>query len=353
MKKLIMAIVAVAGAMVLSAQMPRSEWHAKVGDCALDPEALKATISQLSSEDKTAFLAEVNAAIEKMPGSDEVKAAKFLAANRAAVAGAGSADRAAVLAEVYATVPPEALTVINEEFAKNEFARPPTMTEDEFTNVVAQTMKQIVQRTSSAESGGVRAGFAGLMFVRAAGDAAGATSDIVVSSLPSDVQGDARNSWLPSALGQGGQSPSYDSMLAPAQAGDEPNHAVVVSLSPAQTIDSMLLDLQAGGIPGAGSPIFGGDSSRGPIATGGDVPATSLSSNPRDRVLNPSVPLSSLTGNPRDGGTIVPNPYYGGGTRGDGSGNGTVIVPSSSSDEGGSGGGGYTPHPDPYRWQVL
>ena len=340
MKKILMVIVAVAGAMALSAQMPRSEWHAKVGDCALDPDALKATISQLSSEDKTAFLAEVNAAIEKMPGSDEVKAAKFLAANRAAVAGAGAADRAAVLAEVYATVPPEALTVINEEFAKNEFARPPTMTEDEFTNVVAQTMEKIVQRTSTAESGGVRAGFAGLMFVRAAGSASEATTDIVVSSLPGDVQADARNSWLPSALGQGGQASSYDSMLAPAQAGDEPNHAVVVSISPAQTIDSMLLDLQAGGIPSSSSPTAGGNSVLSPIATGGDSPASSLGSNPRDRVLNPSVPLSSLTGNPADAGTIVPNPYYGGSTRGGGSG-GSTVIPSSSEE------GGDTPGPTP------
>ena len=65
MKKILMAVVAAAGALVLSAEMPRSEWHAKVGDCALDPAALKSTISQLSSADKTAFLAEVNAAIDK------------------------------------------------------------------------------------------------------------------------------------------------------------------------------------------------------------------------------------------------------------------------------------------------
>ena len=200
MKKILMAMIAAAGAFLLSAEMPRSEWHAKVGDCAQDPNMLKETISQLSSADKTAFLAEVNAAIDKMPGSTDVKTAKFLAANRAAVAGAGAADRADVLAEVYATVPPEALTVINEEFAKNEFARPATMTDDEYTNIVAQTMTKITQRTASAESGAVRAGFAGLMFIRAAGSATDATTDAVVSSLPSDVQGDAKSSWFPPAL---------------------------------------------------------------------------------------------------------------------------------------------------------
>ena len=348
MKKLLMMVIAAAGAMVLSAQMPRSEWHAKVGDCALDPATLKATIAQLSSEDKAAFVAEVNAAIEKMPGSDEVKAAKFLAANRAAIAGAGANDRAAVLAEIYATVPPEALTVINEEFAKNEFSRPPNIDDDDYTNIVAQTMTAIAQRTSTAESGGVRAAFAGLMFIRAAGSAADATSAIVVSSLPNDVQADAQGSWLPSALGQG-QAPSYDAMLAPAQAGDEPDHAVVVSLSPAQTIDSMLLDLQAGGLPSSSSPAVSGNTAT-TIATSGagtDGAVTGLSSVPRDRVLNPSVPLSSITGNPADRETVVPNPYYGGKERG-GSGGGTVtpvIIPTPTPTP--------TPEPVPYWLQGL
>ena len=315
MKKILMAMVAVAGALLLSAEMPRSEWHAKVGDCAQDPKMLKETISQLSSADKTAFLAEVNAAIDKMPGSTDVKAAKFLAANRAAVAGAGAADRADVLAEVYATVPPEALTVINEEFAKNEFARPATMTDDEYTNVVAQTMAKINQRTASAESGAVRSGFAGLMFVRAAGSATDATTDVVISSLPSDVQGDAKDSWFPSALAG---NPSYDSILAPAQAGDEPNPQVVLDISPSQQVDSMLSDLQSGNAdPGsrAGSGI-GVPSSNDPASTS-DPQNNSLSGAPRDRVQNPE------------------SPYYKGKDRGSES----PITP--------------TPEPETYKWQRL
>ena len=307
MKKILLAIVAVAGAMLLSAEMPRSEWHAKVGDCALDPNALKETISQLSSEDKTAFLAEVNAAIDKMPGSAEAKAAKFLAANRAAVAGAGPDDRAAVLAEVYATVPPEALTVINEEFAKSEFSRPPTMTDDEYTNIVAQTMTKINQRMSTAESGAVRAGFAGLMFIRAAGSASDATTDIVVSSLPSEVQGDAKGTWFPSALAGGdGATPSYDSMLAPAQAGEEPNAAAVVAIASKTTTETMLNDLQSGNVlpkssstPGAGGGVSGSSE-----AGNGDPMNGSLTGNPRDRVQDPDSPY--YEGKNRGGGTRTP-----------------------------------------------
>ena len=286
MKKILMAMVAAAGAFLLSAEMPRSEWHAKVGDCAQDPNMLKETISQLSSADKTAFLSEVNAAIEKMPGSADVKAAKFLAANRAAVAGAGAADRADVLAEVYATVPPESLTIINEEFAKNEFARPATMSSGEYTNIVAQTMTKITQRTASAESGAVRAGFAGLMFIRAAGDAASAATEAVVSSLPPDVQGDAKNSWFPSALAE---NPTYDPILAPAQAGDEPNPQVVMDIAPSQQVDSMLGDLQSGrsdpgSSPGVGIP--GASNAASASAHQND----SIAAAARDRVQDPESP---------------------------------------------------------------
>ena len=71
MKKLMFALISAAYA-AFAANMPRSEWHAKVGDCAQDPALLKQVISQLSDEDQVAFLAEVNDAISKMPGSDEV-----------------------------------------------------------------------------------------------------------------------------------------------------------------------------------------------------------------------------------------------------------------------------------------
>ena len=321
MKKILMAMVAVAGAMLLSAEMPRSEWHAKVGDCALDPNALKDTMSQLSSADKTAFLAEVNAAIDKMPGSAESKAAKFLAANRAAVASAGAADRAAVLAEVYATVPPEALTVINEEFAKNEFARPATMTDDEYTNIVAQTMQKINQRTSSAESGAVRSTFAGLMFIRAAGSASEGATSAVVSSMPSESQGDA-SSWISSAMGTNGSPATYDPMLASSQAGDEPSAQAVLDIIPMQRVDSMLGDLQGKGqiweIPGFGVPGTSG---------GAGADATDPMNN--DRIQEPN------------------SPYYRGKKRGGGTSSTPIVLPSSSDDE------EPTPEPRPYWLQGI
>lgn len=312
MKNFLTAIVAVAGMLTALAQIPRSEWHAKVGNCALDPVLLKTTMAQLSSADKTAFLAEVNDAISKMPGSTEVKAAKFLAANRAAVAGAGSADRLPVLAEVFATVPIEYLTVINEEFAKSEFARPPMMGDQVFSNVVSVAMAKIVQRCVSAESGNVRSAFAGLMFVRSAGASDDVAERVSIAALPEDARKEAGSSWFPAALGKG-QAPTYDPMLGVAQAGDEPDHAVVVTISQPQMLESMLFDLQSGKVAGTSNY---GKTILGVGAEVEDGPLAGLSRVPRDRVLDPESPF--YTGKRRgkrpsvDTGYIPePEPYRG------------------------------------------
>lgn len=304
MKSTVMMLVAALGAMGLFAEMPRSEWHAKVGECALDSNVLKGTMSQLSSADKTAFLGEVNAAIAKMPGSAEAKAAKFLAANRAAVAAAGAADRGAVLAEVYATVPPESLTIINEEFAKSEFSRPATMTDAEYIDIVKATMKNIAQRTSTTESAAVRACFAGLMFIRAAGDSAAASvTDAVVEALPPESRDTAKGSWIPSALGRDGAA-TYDPMLASAQAGEEPSHNVVLGIAQMQIVDSMLGDLQRGKpvFETPRFPTFGNNSAgmTDPMNNGG------LSSMPRDRVEDWRSPY--YKGKKR--GDAEPGPYW-------------------------------------------
>lgn len=314
MKKTMVVILSALAAGAVFAVMPRSEWHAKVGECALDPIALKATISQLSSSDKTAFLAEVNEAISKMPGSAEVKAAQFLVANRAAVTGAGSADRAAVLAEVFATVPVESLTVVLEEFAKNEFARSGSMDDRRFVNIVKSAMGRIVERCSSAESGAARAALAGMMFVRAAGSAEQSATEQVIASLPQDVRKEARESWYPAARGKD-QPKSYDAILASSQAGEEPDHAEVVSMYSQQMVDTMLADLQFSAGPGdkAGGSILNdvnADFNHGDV----DALGVRFVQPPRSLVNVPFIPESVITGNPEDSDKVVENPAYSGGS---------------------------------------
>ena len=310
MKRITILLLYSLVANIVSAAIPRSEWHAKVGECALDPVMLKSTISQLSSADKPAFLAEVNEAISKMPGSAEVKTAQFLSANRAAVVGAGSSDRGTVLAEVFATVPPESLTVINEEFAKNEFARPATMDDATYTNIVASAMSKIVQRCASAESGAVRSAMAGLMFVRAAGTAADAAQSVVADSMPSDSKKEVSGSWYPAALGKD-QVPSYDPMLAAAQAGEEPDHMTIISIYSSQIVESMLGDLQAGGLPG--SQAAGTKLGSTPVpffSMETDAMSVKMLEPSRGRVQGRYIPRSLVTGNPLDKRIPVKNPFY-------------------------------------------
>jgi len=248
MKKIITMVALVGLAWVVgAANMPRSEWHAKVGECAQNPTLLKQTIAQLSDEDQVAFVAEVNEAISKMPGSDEVKAAAFLDANRAAVSGASPENRTAVLAEVFATVPPEHLTVINESFASDLFNRnanpSKTFTDAEYSSVAKTAMAAIVARCATAENSAVRDTFAALMFERASGGSPSDLRDTLVAELPAESQETAKSEWIPAAMGEGREK-TYDPMLGVSGAGEEPNHAAVLQLAGPQIGQALLADMQ-------------------------------------------------------------------------------------------------------------
>ena len=385
MKKIMFALICATCA-AFAADMPRSEWHAKVGDCAQDPAMLKQTMSQLSAADQTAFLAEVNDAISKMPGSDEVKAAKFLDANRAAVSGATASNRSAVLAEVFATVPPEYLTVINENFASDLFNRNANpsrpFTDEEYITLTTNTMAVITARCASAENSAVRDAFAALMFERASGGSPEGLRDILVSTLPESSQEAARSEWFPAAMGEGREK-TYDPMLGVSEAGEEPNHAAVLQLTGPQVGQALLADLQSEG-SGSGSSSASAFVAPGIVGAGGadaaggitgDQPDSGLNRVPRSAILS-STPnglrpvkdaagnvmrdengnemfygpngeivhkTTDAAGNPVyvDGnGDIVNNPYNGGKHRGDGTPTTVVNIPEPTPTP--------TPEPVPY-----
>ena len=243
MKKILSIVVACAS-LVAAAAMERSEWHAKVGDCAKNPATLKQVISQLSPADQKAFLAEVNAAIAQMPGSPEAKSAMFLAANRAAVSGVSGGERLAILSEVYATVPPEHLPEITERFSVELFSRNAdttrTFTDAEYEKIAKDSLTAINDRCSTVENGGIRSTFAAMMFVKASGGTPANLPDTLVDVLPEAVQTQARSEWIPAATAE---NPNYDKILGEAQAGDQPDHAVVTQVSPIQTRNSLLGEL--------------------------------------------------------------------------------------------------------------
>jgi hypothetical protein len=142
------------------------------------------------------------------------------------------------------------------------------------------------------------------MFVRSAGTANDAAESAVIAAMPDDARKDAKNSWFPAALGKGVPQ-SYDPMLGVAQAGDEPDHAVVITISQSQSLDSMLSDLQAGKSVAATSNF--GQSMFGAGGEFEDAFGAGLNRVPRDRVLNPNSPF--YTGKHR--GDQEPDPYRG------------------------------------------
>jgi len=290
-KAIAVCVLSLAALPLVAADMPRSEWQALVGDCAQNPQTLKQTIAKLSAEDQVAFVNEVNGAISKMPGSDESRAAAFYAANRAAVSGASKDNLANVLAEVFATVPPEYLTEINERFATDLFSRTANparvFSDEEFTKLATSTMAVINERCQKAENSGVRETFAALMFIRASGGTPADLAQTLVSQFPdAQVRETALNDWIKPALGDG-QEQSYDPMLAAAQAGEEPDHAVVAQIN---------------------SGIQGGDALLANLADATDVSSSALSMaagafNP------PGVAGSSATYAPGIGLDRVPRAY--------------------------------------------
>lgn len=299
-----------------SAELSKAEWQAKIGECASDPAAMKATIAQIPASEQAEFLGKVNEAIAKKPGSDESKAADFYAVNKAAVSGAKGSP--SVLAEVFATVPVEYLTDINERFATELFSRNANpekpVSDADFVQLSTNTLSTINERCESSENAGVRQTFAALMFLRASGGSPAGLADTFVSNMTDAQAKESAKSWISDAMGSEGKEASYDNMLAAANAGDEPDHAVVLQMSgPSEVMESLLSDLQAGGNnSAAGSPsgMGGGAFTSGSIA-GAAVPSADpidigLSRVPRGAIGSPTGVGGNSEGTNADG----ENPYY-------------------------------------------
>ena len=258
MKKtiIIAAIALMAGMPVFAAEkatMSLADASGKIAEAIDKPETMGEIVSKLSSEDQVAYVAKVNAAIDALNGSPESKAAKYLDANMAAFKAADKKNTANVLAEIFATVPPEALVVINEQFAAkllNRAADPEKVfTDDQFTNVVITAMDVIQKRNETADDAGVRNTFAILMFVRASNGTPSDLADTLVDRIPDATTRElARNEWIGPALNEG----NYEPLLAAADGGAQPEMAIVLRLAKPQMGAAMLADL------GAGSGMFSG-----------------------------------------------------------------------------------------------
>ena len=250
-----MQVVAVSGAPVAAAKpgdaktIPLAEARQKIDGVVGGSESIASLIKQLSAADQVTFLGEVNKAVAKMPASVEEKTAKHLNLNHAALKAAkGTGNVAALLAEVFATVPPEALTVINERFATDLFSRTADprvqFTDERFVKIATNTVRIVQERCDETDNGSVRTAFAILMFVRASNGTPSDVMDQLIEMLKYDDAKDlARTEWFPAALGLDGRTKTYDPMLASANAGLRPDLDQVLVICGPQFEAALLADL--------------------------------------------------------------------------------------------------------------
>ena len=249
MRKIFIALFSLAASALFAAEATISlaEARGKIGEAVVNPAVMTSTMKMLPADSQKAFLADCNEAIDKMPGSAETKAAAYLTVNRAALKGAAKGNVLALLAEVFATVPPEALTVINERFAADLFNRAadPSVvyTDSQFAHIAESVMENVMSRTAKTDGADVRNVFAVIMLLRASNGTPADLAAKLVAGLPEATRKTALEEWIPAAMSE---SRNYDLMLGAADAGEQPNYSLVLQLATPQTLDAMLGDLNTG-----------------------------------------------------------------------------------------------------------
>lgn len=257
MKKALMLLALAASLVAVAAPaaktMSLADARAKIGEVIKNPAQMTAIMKQLSAEDQKAFVADVNAAISKMPANNEERTAMLLNVNKAAMRGAAKGNLAAVVAEVFATVPVESLGVLNESFAADLFNRDADpsnpISDEQFEKISTDLMQTVNERTAKTDDGAVRSSFAIAMMVNAANGSMPDLGAKLADTLPEEVREVAKNEWIPAATKEGDKN--YDSMLGAADAGAEPNTTLTLKIAGPQYFEAMLADISTLPIDGA------------------------------------------------------------------------------------------------------
>lgn len=243
MKKMMLILAVALCSAVYAKEISIQEARSQIGAAIGDPAKMTEIVKSLSSSDQVQFLADVNAAIDKMPGSIEAKTAKYLNANRAALKGASKGNHSALIAETFATVPLEALTVINERFAADLFnraANPGAYTDEQFTKIATSLQSKVNNRVSGVENAAQRGAFAALMMVRASNGSPADLADKLLETLPEGSREPAAKEWIPAAMGSDGQEQSYEPILASGGAARSPIYRETLIFAGPQLPETML-----------------------------------------------------------------------------------------------------------------
>lgn len=192
--------------------------RAKITQVIEKPSQMTEVMLHLTASNQVAFLSEVVTAVSKMPGDSADRTAKLVEIVNAALAGSQKGNALALVAEVFATVPPNSLPAVNESLASGLMNRAAdknvTYTDAQYIEISKRVMEAVNNRVSNEDNAGIRSGFAALMLINGSNSESPEIVSAIVDSLPESVRNDAKTEWIPAALGQGGQEKTYDPMLA-------------------------------------------------------------------------------------------------------------------------------------------
>lgn len=230
------------------ANMSLANARSNIDKVIANPSEMKSVMQQLSAEDQVQFLADVNKAIAEMPASPEEVSAKYINVDKAALEGAAKGNVSALIAETFATVPPEHLSVLSEQFSKDVFDRNNVggakYSDADFAKVATNLLKKIATRTAETDNGSPRAALAIVMLAEASHGAPADLVDQLIEQLADDDAKDlARDEWIPQALGKNGDEKSVESILAAADAGRRPDFAFALVVAGPQYPLAILQDI--------------------------------------------------------------------------------------------------------------
>ena len=253
-KKVLMAVAAMmAAGVALADGMTIVEARKQIVAAIADPSVMTSTISQLPAEDQRQYLADVVAAVSKMPGSQEEAGAAYLNVCRAALKGSQKGNLTTLIAEVFATVPPEYLPVISESLGADMLNRATnpsaTYTDEQYLAIATNVMQKVNERVASEDAADVRSAFAALAFIRGSNSQSPEIVAAMTAALPESAQKPASEEWFPAALAEGDRK-SYDPMLVAASAEDMPAETMtrmLLRVSGAQNRNALLADISGGG----------------------------------------------------------------------------------------------------------
>lgn len=313
MKKPMVAVMLAVGAAFVSSV------YAKVPESG----AFGTAFQDLAGDDQARFVSTVNQSMAKQDEPlNEKSIVTLYRVNRDAVKASPAIDRKKVLAAVFTTAPKECLPYFTDHLAEDLFTRKAAgfnQDDDSFVEFASAALLRISQALNvlqPRELPGMRSAFAVIMFLKAS---EGKPEDLREAFMLYVLSGSheiTRKEWIPAAMGDDKQVPTYKPMLEAMEKGEEPSHPLAMGITPSQlsvwmrseknlnvnTVDNSgpaPADMLSGGVPGARS---GGVAGAGDGVGGGqDI---GLSRVPRGEINDKNSPYYSRRRGDEPGGYV-------------------------------------------------